>query len=387
MAGARTQGIGTGGQRLDATLNSAADVVARLRTGCATATPLRVAPAQAAGGFAAADIVASADAPASCVALMDGLAASSLDLIGATPMSPAFVSGALAPVRVGDALPAGCDCVIDAALGVTAGPGMFEVHGSAAPGEGVRRAGEDARRGEIVARAGERLSAAHALALEAQGLGDIPVRRPRARIVATPAEDGATARYIAALAREDGADIDVARAQDRSAQGVAAALSGDFDAAFVIGGTGRGEDDHAVKALRAAGDLLAHGLALEPGRTGAAGLMGGRAVVCLPGRFDAALGVYLAIARPLLRYIACAGDAPLAHAAPLGRKISSTVGVAQLVLLAFDGARWTPLCVGDATLSHLLRAQAYLVVPDGSEGFAEGAVVQPHLLPGRSERP
>lgn len=387
MARARTQDMQTGGQRLDATLSSAGDVAARLRKACAPAAPVSVAPANAVGAFAAADIVALADAPASSVAVMDGRAASSLELIGATSMSPAFASGDLPLVRVGHALPANYDCVIDAALVVEIGPGLCEVHASAAPGDGVRRAGEDMRRGDIIAPAGARVSPAHVVALAAQGTRAIAVRRPKVRIVATPAGHDATARFIASIAREDGADVEFVGAEERSAQSIATAFSADFDAALVVGGTGAGADDHAINALRATGDLLAHGLALDPGRTGAAGLIRQRPVMCLPGRFDGALAVYLALAQPILRFIAGAGDPPALRAAALTRKISSTVGVAQVVLLSFDGARWIPLCVGDVTLSHLLRAHACLIIPEGSEGYAEGAVVEPHPLPGRSQRP
>ncbi len=68
----------------------------------------------------------------------------------------------------------------------------------------------------------------------------------------------------------------------------------------------------------------------------------------------------------------------------LTRKIASSVGVAQLALLQSVENGWTPLCVGEATLSQVLRANAYMVVPEGSEGMAEGASVWPTRMPGRS---
>jgi molybdopterin biosynthesis enzyme len=152
---------------------------------------------------------------------------------------------------------------------------------------------------------------------------------------------------------------------------------------FVVGGSGLGAHDRSVAMLRRAGDVVAHGLALDPGRTGAAALIRGKPAICIPGRFDSALAVYLALAAPMLRRLS-AGPLLRAREAPLARKIASTVGLAQIVLLEAHGDAWAPLAVGDLTLAHLMRASAYLIIPEGSEGLAEGSAVAPLRLPGRS---
>lgn len=372
-------------QRLDAALNSIENVLASLARACPTLEPRAVAPALALGAIAADDVAAFAAVPPCDVALIDGRALVSSDLIGASPMSPAFAPAEPARVQIGDPLPDGCDCVIDASLVVVTG-GLCEVHGSAAPGDGVRRAGEDLKAAETILRAGDRVSRFAVLTLEAAGIGEVAVRRPRIRIVQTPHASGQrlTADMIASLAAAKGGEIEVATAQGRRAENVADALrAGLWDAAFVIGGSGVGEDDRSVEAVGRCGAVIAHGLALDPGRTGAAGAIAGKPVVCIPGRFDSALAVYLALAAPLVRRLSGSGEDMRAHGAPLARKLSSTVGVAQLALLRDCGDEWAPLGAGDITLSHLMRADAYMIIPEGSEGLAEGTVVTPLLLPGR----
>lgn len=374
-------------QRLDPALTSIENVLALLtRDACRPVEPRAMAPALSHGAIAAEDVDAPEAIPDRDVALIDGRALVSSDLIGASPMSPAFVAGEPAPVQIGDPLPSECDCVVDSSQVLGLG-NIFEAHGSAAPGDGVRRAGEDLKAGETILRAGERVSRYAVLALEAAGIGEIAVRRPRIRVVDAPHASGqrSTTRMVAALAAAEGGEVDVATARDRDAESVSEALQGgSWDAAFVIGGSGMGAGDRSVQALRNCGDVIAHGLALDPGRTGAAGLISSKPVVCIPGRFDSALAVYLALAAPLLRRLSGVCDERPTHEAPLARKLTSTVGVAQLTLLQTRGREWAPLGAGDVTLSHLLRADAYMIIPEGSEGFAEGVAIQPLSLPDRS---
>jgi molybdopterin biosynthesis enzyme len=65
---------------------------------------------------------------------------------------------------------------------------------------------------------------------------------------------------------------------------------------------------------------------------------------------------------------------------PLSRKIASQVGIAEVVLLQKVAESWIPLAVGDLSLVSIARADAYLVVTGGSEGFAAGSVVEGYIL-------
>jgi molybdopterin biosynthesis enzyme len=65
---------------------------------------------------------------------------------------------------------------------------------------------------------------------------------------------------------------------------------------------------------------------------------------------------------------------------PLARKIASGVGIAEIVLLERNQDMWIALAVGELSLEAIARAEAWLVVSGGSEGFAAGAPVDAYML-------
>ncbi|MES2749812.1 MAG: molybdopterin-binding protein, partial [Pseudomonadota bacterium] len=60
---------------------------------------------------------------------------------------------------------------------------------------------------------------------------------------------------------------------------------------------------------------------------------------------------------------------------PLARKISSAIGVAELVLLKLSDEVWMPLATGQLSLDAIAGADAWLAVPGDSEGYAAGTPV------------
>ena len=67
---------------------------------------------------------------------------------------------------------------------------------------------------------------------------------------------------------------------------------------------------------------------------------------------------------------------------PLARKIASGVGIAEIVLLERKQDLWATLAVGELSLEAIVRAEAWLMVPGGSEGFAAGRPVDAYMLRG-----
>ena len=81
------------------------------------------------------------------------------------------------------------------------------------------------------------------------------------------------------------------------------------------------------------------------------------------------------------RWIGCRADCreqPVTL--PLARKIASSVGIAEIVLLERDDGAWMPLAVGEMSLETIARADAWLAVPGGSEGYAAGTPVDAYML-------
>jgi molybdopterin biosynthesis enzyme len=151
------------------------------------------------------------------------------------------------------------------------------------------------------------------------------------------------------------------------------------DLLLTIGGSGVGRADAAVTALAQRGAEFAHGLALQPGRTAAAGRLGKVPVLALPGAPGPALAVWFALVLPLIDKMS-ARQPRRRVILPLARKIASSVGIAEIALLAEEHKTWMPLAVGEWPLHAIARADAWLLITASHEGFAAGEPVDAYLV-------
>jgi molybdopterin biosynthesis enzyme len=310
-------------------------------------------------------------------AAADGYAFCARDLVGASSYSPLPLSAPPVWVEAGEAIPEACDCVLDSDSVDLSGP-MAQVLAEAIPGQGVRRAGGDVAAG-LVAEAGRRVRPRDLLIARAAGIERLNVRRPRLRIVNVPGGN-VTADLIAESAQATGAEIVSVTAAGRDAGSIAAALDdGACDLLLIVGGSGVGRTDAAVSALAARGEVFAHGIALQPGRTSAVGRIGKAPVVVLPGAPDQALAAWWTLVLPVLDRLSGRAQRKAVNL-PLARKIASGVGIAEIVLLERKQDLWSPLAVGELSLEAIARAEAWLMVPGDSEGFAAGSPVDAYML-------
>ena len=126
------------------------------------------------------------------------------------------------------------------------------------------------------------------------------------------------------------------------------------------------------------GNVIAHGIALQPGRTSAVGRWE-TPVLVLPGAPDQAFAAWWTLGLAVLDRLS--GRRPRKTLGlPLGRKIASGVGIAEIVLLERAQGAWITLAVGELSLQAIARAEAWLVVPGGAEGFAAGTPVDAFML-------
>ena len=369
-------------QRLPASLTPLDVALAVLLDRIKPVAPVEVPLAEALGCVAAEMPPLKAHPPRD-TAVSDGWALHARDLVGASSYSPLPLSAPPVWVDAGDPMPKGCDCVIDADCVDQTGP-LFQALAEARPGQGVRRMGGDIAEGSTFMdfATGRWVRPLDLMIARAAGLDRLSVRRPRLRIVDIPANSGeaVTAQLIAENARAAGAEVVCIEVTGRDTASVASALDSEAcDLLVTIGGSGVGRNDATVAAIARRGEVMAHGIALEPGRTAAIGMIGSVPVIALPGAPDAALAAWWTLALPSLdrlSWLRPRGRLTL----PLARKIASSVGIAEIVLLEELEQSWIPLAVGDLSLDAIARADAFLVVPGGSEGFAAGALVEAYEL-------
>ena len=364
-------------QRLPASLTPLEAARDRLLQGLEPVAPVDLPLAEALRSIAA-DMPPLAAFPARDVAAADGFALSSRDLVGASSYSPLQLAATPRWVEAGDIMPEGCDCVLDADALELSGP-ITQVMAEAVPGQGVRRAGSDIAAGSSVVVAGRRVLPRDLLLARAAGLKTLRVRRPRLRIVNIPGGT-LTAELIAESARNAGADVIVETATGRDMTSIADALdAANCDLLVTIGGSGVGRSDATVVALASRGKVIAHGIALQPGRTSAVGRIGATPVVALPGAPDQAFAAWWTLGLAALDRLS--GRRPRKTLSlPLARKIASGVGIAEIVLLERAQGAWVTLAVGELSLQAIARAEAWLVVPGGAEGFAAGTGVDAFML-------
>lgn len=206
-----------------------------------------------------------------------------------------------------------------------------------APGENIRRAGEDVAEGAPLITAGTRLDARHIALLAAAGLAAVAVRR-RVRIalfstgteLCEPGGDPAAgaifdsnrAMLRALLADPALAVSDLGILPDDRPGLVRALRSAaeSHDLLLSSGGVSVGEEDHFRPALRAAGGTVAAWqMAVKPGKPIAVGMLRDAVLIGLPGNPVAAFVDYMLIARPVIRVLAGMAPASLrAEAAVAG---------------------------------------------------------------------
>jgi len=236
--------------------------------------------------------------------------------------------------------------------------------------------GADVACGATLLPAGRRLGGLEIALLAAAGVAEARVRAPRLRLVrAAPGDDAVIDAAIAciadAIASQGGI---VAIAAEHSLADALADTSA--DAVVVVGGTGSGRNDTTVHTLASIGELLVHGIALLPGETTAFGAAGARPVLALPGRLDAALAAWHMLGRAMLARLAGSLDAPPMRMAKLTHKVSSPVGLSELVPVQCEGLAATPIASGYVPLAALAQANGWIFIKPDSEGYpAQSEVV------------
>ena len=284
------------------------------------------------GGILAQDIPLPHDMPRSAEALRAGYAVAALDLVGASTSAPVPL---FAPVSVvpGEPLPAGMDAILPED-GIETTAGWPEAIRPLNPGEDVRRMGHDGRAGEMIAAAGTRLTARHILMATCAGITGTDIRQPR---VAFTLDDPAQRAFVQSWFAGLGACV----------------VDGPADLTL------RATTDHTPR------------LALAPAETAWLARTGAGLLLTVPARFDGMVAACLGLALPALACLS--GAEPLSRTLPLARKLTSTVGLSELVLLTEQTGQWQPQPAGTLTLSGLATASAFAILPPDSEGLPIGA--------------
>jgi molybdopterin biosynthesis enzyme len=350
-------------------------VLMAVETRVGTVKPHRCALPAALGCTLADDVVASRR-PSRPIALRDGFAVEAAAIAEASPYAPVPFVSMPRRVDVGEPLPNQADAVVPLDA-VTLHGDRAEAIAAASPGEGILAAGSDAMPHTRLRRAGERLRAIDLAVLAAADVAEVTVRKPRIHIACgsaerTPPIEAAIGTLAHAVTAAGGAVLDARGEPGRLDEALTDYAT---DGVIAVGGTGSGQQDHSVQALARLGCVEAYGIAVSPGESAAFGFVGVRPVLLVPGRVDAAVAIWLLIARHLIARLAggAADDAPQMLA--LKRKVTSTIGLAELIPVECADGTAEPLAAGYLSFESLARSDGWIVIPPDCEGFQVGTPV------------
>src|SRR5438128_1101133 len=306
--------------------------------------PEEVPLAEALYRVLAEDVVAPLDVPGFDRSNVDGFAVRAEDTFGASEDAPRLLclnsetipTGVIprvviapetaSPIATGAVIPRGADAVVMIEHTTVEGSELRLIR-PAAPGANVSFAGTDVGRGEIVLRRGDRLGARDTGVLAAVGVASVPVvRKPRVAILSTgdelippgePLRPGAiydsNATVLADAVRELGGEpVSLGIVPDDYVAldaAVTAALA--HDVVLLSGGTSKGAGDVSYRVLERLGapGVIAHGVALKPGKPlclAAATPPGRRPVpvAVLPGFPTSAVFTFHEFLAPVIRQLA-----------------------------------------------------------------------------------
>lgn len=248
-------------------------------------------------------------------------------------------AGEAARIFTGAPIPPGADAVVmqeDCAVIAEAtgnAPAQVRVQVRPAPGQWIRRAGEDVTLGAVVLARGLRLSPAGLGMAAAVGLAQLQVAaRPRVALFSTgdelvmpgdvaPADMRPGAIYnsnrffLRAMLLRLGCTVsDLGIVPDRRDATVQALreASQHHDLILTSGGVSVGEEDHIRPAVQALGALDLWQIAIKPGKPFAYGRVGSAHFIGLPGNPVSSFVTFALLVRPfLLRLQAAANTAPI----------------------------------------------------------------------------
>jgi molybdopterin molybdotransferase len=379
----------------------------------------RVALAAAHGRVLAETISAAADVPPFDRAAMDGFAVRAEDTLGATADTPralhvvdtiytghaptrAVGAGQCAEIATGAPLPPGADAVVmvedtDRADG-SPQRSAVQVMKAVRAGQNVGPRGADIRRGDSLLGAGDHLTASRIGACAAVGRADVDVyAQPIVAIASTGGEIVAPGQALGpaqiydinrfTLSAVTSMHGGVPRVLPSIPDDLAALRSMLLDlvaAADVVvfsGGSSVGDRDLVLDAVRAAGDVLFHGIAIKPGKPTALARVQGTPVLAMPGNPTSCLSNAYLLLVPMLRKIArLPAQRPRSISLPLASRIVSSAGRHQFYTVKVVNGAVVPAFKSSGDITSMSHADGYIEVPAHTDVVEAGQRVDVKLF-------
>jgi molybdopterin molybdotransferase len=365
------------------------------------------------------DIQAGIAVPSFAKSAMDGYAVRAEDSYHASPtkrislhiadhITPGnFSSHALQPgeaieISTGAPIPDGADAVVMVEYCESKNPDEIWISKPVSPGENVITIGSDIRQGEVVLCKGTYINPAKIGVLSALGLQEVKVvKKPVICIASTGNE-----LLEPGEALEPGKIFDINRFTIQSAcenEGCEVKSFGVIpdnqsqikttlqkmieqgDLILLSGGSSLGASDYMCEILQSMGKVIAHGMAVKPGKPTMIGQINQKWVIGLPGHPTSALSNYYLIIQSMI-YRMQHRIQPV-HPTIKGiltQKLFSTIGRWEFIPVSVDRCgpipAVTPLLTGSSAITSLARADGFIELPEYAEIIEKGTEIEVSLF-------
>ena len=382
-----------------------------------------VALAASLGRAVAENVVPVIDVPPFDRSTMDGFAVRAADVAAASESAPVAlrltgetIACGIAPTRTvatgtatviatGGPIPRGADAVVPVEWSEPGDDGAVLVRRAVASGQNLAYAGSDLARGEVLLRRGATVGSREIGMMAACGIGSVTVyRRPKVAVISTgdelvPPGDALRPAAIydsngpivaAAVAENGGEPVAFGAVPDDEAKLRAAlheALS-TCDVVILSGGTSKGAGDFTVRLVGELGSpgIVAHGVALKPGKPLCLAVCDGKAIVVLPGFPTSAMFTFHEFVVPSLRRLAglpARAEAKVDATVPV--RVPSDRGRTEFVMVSLgEGAAGEriahPVFKGSGSISAFAQADGFVAIDALADQMPAGTVSEVTLF-------
>jgi len=358
-------------------------------------------------------VIADIDVPPFTRAAMDGYAVIAADTFNAKRLEPielelidSIEAGEISSKRVergtciqiatGAPLPQGSDAVVMVEDTETQGS-KVKIYEPVYPGGNVSLQGEDIKKGTLLLEIDTWLTPAKVGTLAALGKRTVKVFvKPRIAIIPSGNEIVGVGRplaqgklfdvnsyTLAALVQENGCLPHIYPIMSDELENIKSLLNQALSCHLIVitGGSSVGERDLIAKVLDDLGTLLFHGIAVKPGKPTVAALVEGKLVIGMPGYPTSCLTNGYGLLVPLLRKLAhLPPKEERIIKAPLGRRVTSTIGRYQFLPVKLEYGEVIPVFKESGAITSMSDAQGYIEIAANVDLIEKGEEVEVKLF-------
>ena len=364
----------------------------------------RVSVTDALGCTTSEAVFAANNSPLYDCAAMDGIAVVSERTKGTRDISPTTLKRGkdFMDVDTGDPITPPYDAVIMAEDIQRLDDGNVVIRKAATSYQHVRTIGEDIVKGELILPTGNKIRPVDIGALLSGGTTEISVMNsPKIAIIPTGSEliepgdeikagsiIESNSRMLEAFIKEDSCEPRrfpiLPDIKDALRKTLAEAVAS-CDMVLLCSGTSAGREDFTKKIIAELGEIIAHGIAIKPGKPAILAIINGKPVIGVPGYPVSAYIVYKNIVSPVIKSLqGLEPERSIVVEATLTKRLVSSLKHKEFVRVKLgeigDKFIATPLPRGAGAGMSLVRADGFCIIEQEIEGLEAGTIIEVSLL-------